>query len=132
MGSIHPITEALKEFQGPLNIGETDCLIMALRCSAANGSADLTAQVPICKTVQDIVQELKVRNLPDLPAFMDTLAERIPAAFARQGDVVFQQSTALGAFGVVVGTKAIFLKNPQGTVALPYLSCIAWRLPCKP
>jgi hypothetical protein len=71
---------------------------------------------------------LRVRVLPDLEATADSAGfPRIPAAFARTGDVVLASDPPR--LGVVVdGGRAAFV-GPRGLLRSPLTACaIAWRI----
>jgi len=121
----HQLAECIDAGQQlPFCWGTHDCATFVANCLLAMSGSDFAAEFRgRYKTEKGAARAIR-KKYGSLPAYLDTIFERVSVTFARRGDIVFYQS----AVGMCYGSTSFFAGLHGGLAAVPTLSCeTAWR-----
>jgi len=113
----------------PFCWGENDCATFVFGAAEAMTGEDHAASWRgKYKTKAGALKQIKKHGVENLGAWLDKFYSRQPINFSQRGDIVSVDQDVFGAFGIVLGSEAIFL-GPDGTEARP-LDVIdySWRV----
>ena len=113
--------------------GQTDCVCFLLNIDRAITGGRLSITLPDYATAKGALAALKGAGYKTLKQALNAHFKPVSLRLAQRGDIVLRASTSVeasvGALGVVMGAKAVFLAEDEGLTFLPLEQEFqAWRL----